>query len=84
MKTEELLPGTGRLAGDLEVGGVAAHLVWRCGGWEAGGATVGRGPTTEIEGPEDRGLITGNPLEFRIMFTRIQNTDQWDRGPTIW
>ena len=41
----------GRLAGDLEVGGVAAHLVWRCGGWEAGGATVGRGPTTEIEGP---------------------------------
>ena len=61
-----------------------AHLVWRCGGWEAGGATVGRGPTTEIEGPEDRGLTTGNPLEFGIMFTRIQNTDQWDRGPTTW
>ena len=59
VKMEELLPGTGRLARGFRGGGVAAHLVWRCGGEEAGGATVGRGPTTEIEGPEDRELTTG-------------------------
>ena len=43
VKMEELLPGTGSLAGDLEVGGGSSPCV-EVRGEEAGGATVGRGP----------------------------------------